>query len=287
MKGKVVFRVQKIKSSRALRGALAHNLRVQETPNADSTKLKKNVFGKGMTTIDDCMKRYTDLIRSQKVRTNAVHAIEIVVSGSSERMHEMSLKERTEYFKDSLNWLSGEFGGSNNLISVVIHNDESTPHMQAIFIPIIDGKLNARAAIGGERSRLSEMQTDFAEKVSEKYDLERGVKGSKADHVTIKEYAARTKELKEVEQELAVTKLELTNVKSKLENSKESVQKTLTEHFQPLIHAITLLSANMSVEKLRELQIEIAKYDKVKLQIELPGKIESDFERALKPFRQR
>jgi hypothetical protein len=284
MKSKVVLRVAKIKSVRALQGALAHNLRVQDTPNSDPEKLKLNTIGKGMKTINDCMSRYSNLIGSQTVRKNAVHAIEIIVSGSHERMHKMSVKERTEYFKDSLKWLSSELGGFDNLISVVVHNDESTPHMQAIFIPIVKGKLNARELIGGEKSRLSDMQTDFAEKVGEKYGLERGIQGSKATHVTIKEYAALTKNLEEVRSKLAVTTLELTNVKSKLRNSKETVQKTLTERFQPLINAMMLLSANMSVEKLRELQIEIDKYDKAK-QIELPGEVEDDFEQALKPFR--
>jgi hypothetical protein len=287
MKGKVVFRVAKIKSVRALRGALAHNLRVQDTPNADPTRTQSNQIGKGMNTITDCMARYDKLIGSKTVRKNAVHAIEVVVSGSPEVMNEMTAQERTQYFQDSLNWLHKEFGGRSNLVSFVVHNDESTPHLQAIYTPMIDGKLNARAVIGGHRSRLSEMQTDFAAKVSEKYGLERGVKGSKATHTTIKEYAALTKDLEEVRSELAVTKLELTNVKSKLRNSKENVQRTLTSHFQPLIHAMETLTVNMGLESLRELQIEIAKYDKAKLtkQIELPGQIEDDFERAIKPFR--
>jgi hypothetical protein len=141
-------------------------------------------------------------------------------------------------------------------------------------------------------SRMSDYQTSFYEEVAKRYGLDRGIKKSltNATHTALKDYHSElTKELEVLKQELIVSKLELTNVKSKLKNSKETVQNTLTSHFQPLIDAILNLTVNTDLERLRELHVEIAKYDKAKLakQIELPGKVEDDFERTLKPFRQR
>mgnify|MGYP003346521361 CR=1 FL=1 len=61
-----------------------------------------------------------------------------------------------------------------------------------VYVVPIDsatGKLNAKKYLGG-RQKLSEFQTDFANKVASKHGLERGVMGSKANHQTIKEYYA-------------------------------------------------------------------------------------------------
>lgn len=52
-------------------------------------------------------------------------------------------------------WLAEEFG-AENIVSVVLHADESTPHVQAVVVPIKDGKLNAKNWMDGP-ARLSKM----------------------------------------------------------------------------------------------------------------------------------
>jgi hypothetical protein len=279
MSNKAVLRVAKIKSTRALRGALSHNLRVQETPNADHSKTGLNWSAKGMKTIDECMNRYSGLIGSQTVRKNAVHAIEVVVSGSPERMHEMSKNERTEYFNDSLKWLSSQFGGNKNLVSVVIHEDEQTPHMQVIYTPIDEkGKLNARAFIGGHRGRMTELQSEFANEVSIKHGLERGIKGSKATHATVKEYYRATQELESVKHELSQAKYELANVK-------KMALEALERHFKPLVDTLEHFHLTVDVKSLLDVQREISQYDNSEVKKVLPSNVKSDIEQAISPFR--
>jgi hypothetical protein len=45
-------------------------------------------------------------------------------------------------------WLEAEFG-AENVVSIEVHTDESTPHLQAVVIPRKDGKLQAKAWMDG------------------------------------------------------------------------------------------------------------------------------------------
>ena len=68
--------------------------------------------------------------------------------------------------------------------------DETSPHVCAYVVPIDPkGKLNCSHFLDG-REKLTQMQTDFADKVGRQFGLERGIEGSKAKHKTIKQYYA-------------------------------------------------------------------------------------------------
>ena len=83
--------------------------------------------------------------------------------------------------RHSLGWIENRHG-KENVLSAMIHRDETTPHMTVMTIPLDDrGKLNCRSFVGNKKA-LSDLQTDFAEKVSEKHGLRRGIKGSTARH---------------------------------------------------------------------------------------------------------
>ena len=89
-----------------------------------------------------------------------------------------------------MTWLQDKHG-AENILSAVIHNDEITPHLQVMVIPIDErGKLNARELVGG-KAKLSQMQTEFAQEVGKPFGFERGQERSKATHQTIKEYYGR------------------------------------------------------------------------------------------------
>lgn len=63
--------------------------------------------------------------------------------------------------------------------------------MVAYVVPLDGDRLNAKKWLGGKQA-LSQMQTHFAENVGARHGLERGIEGSRASHVTIKEFYART-----------------------------------------------------------------------------------------------
>ena len=180
---KAIFRIAKINNKRGVRAALAHNLRLDNTPNINTELSHLNSNLNGMKTMDECMARYDAAMKGLKVRKNAVLMHEAIVTASPEKMAEMTPQERTAYFRDAARWLVELHGGDmSNLISMSIHNDESNPHAHILLIPKLDNKLNSRAIIGGHRGRLSELQTEFYEQVACKHGLTRGEKNSRATH---------------------------------------------------------------------------------------------------------
>lgn len=199
-----ILRFSKIKSMRDLRGALAHNLRVQDTPNANPARGHLNQIPQRMNTIEKCLTIYGERLGKQAPRKNAIYAHEAVVTGSPDVINGMDENQLQQYFTDSLKWLCDLHGGKDRLVCAVIHRDETTPHLQAIFIPIDDrGRLNSRSILGGHKNRLSELQTEFADRVGARYGLERGRKKSPARHQSLREWYGREPEARAEYEKLA------------------------------------------------------------------------------------
>lgn len=182
-----ILRTRKLKTPGNVAASLRHAFREKETPNADMTRTSENIRI-GADSVEQAM----GLFRSRlpdKVRKNAVHAIEYLVTASPEAMKRMSARQRVDYFNGALKWLR-ERHGKANVFFAGVHMDETTPHLYAYVVPLdAKNKLNCRAFLGGP-AVLSAMQTDFAEKVGFPVGLDRGLKGSKAKHKTISQYYA-------------------------------------------------------------------------------------------------
>lgn len=184
-----ILRVGKIKTKGHLSAALGHNFRERDTPNADLDRKGDNLVLKGPGTGKGVIEAWDDRA-PEKIRKNAVHALEYFIGGSPEKLHAMSREDQDAYFRRALDWLEKRHG-AENVLSAVIHRDETTPHMQALVIPLdARGKLNARELVGG-KDKLSQMQTEFAREVGQPFGFERGQERSRATHQTIKEYYGR------------------------------------------------------------------------------------------------
>ena len=182
-----ILRVQKLKSGGAVYHSLKHNFREQDTPNADPKRTPKNTHHHA-TNVADAIETFNQKL-PDKVRKNAVYCIEYLITASPDKLNSMSKNEQDNYFNDALQWLKNKHG-TDNVFCSSIHRDETTPHLCAYVIPLDENKkLNCRKYLG-ERNSLRDMQTDFFNKVASKYDLDRGIKGSKAKHQTIKHFYA-------------------------------------------------------------------------------------------------
>jgi len=183
--GYAILRTQKLKSPAAVRRSLKHAFREQDTPNADPERTPDNTHA-GASSTAEALERFNARL-PEKVRSNAVLAIEYLVTASPEAMNAKGRGDQDAYFSDALEWLKAKHG-AENVVYAGIHRDESTPHMYAYVVPIdARGKLNCRAFLGGAEA-LSAMQTDFAERVGRKHALERGIQGSKAKHQSIQQW---------------------------------------------------------------------------------------------------
>ncbi len=180
-----VLRIAKVKTMGHVAGLGLHVERERETRNADEARQHANERLAG--TGDWCADVEHRLADAPIIRKNAVLAIEHVMTASPE-FFTAGDERRVEAWRDAnMAWLRETYG-ERNVVAAVLHRDELTPHIQALVVPIDDhGRLNARGFIGGERGRLAELQDSYHEAVG-RLGLARGVRGSVADHQTVKEY---------------------------------------------------------------------------------------------------
>lgn len=239
MNNMVIFRVAKIKTARDLRGSLAHNLRLQDTPNADPSLSHLNIEPSTLSTIDQCLSRNNEVLDGVKVRKNAVLAHEILVTGSPERMAALTRAQQMEYFKDAKQYLDKLHGGQRNLISMSIHFDETTPHCHFIYAPVIDGRLNSRLVIGGHKQRLSELQTEFAEVVGAKHGFVRGIKNSKATHRDLRDLKKLDADVKALNLERSNLLQEVANLQSELSLQENRLGVVSENLLMPLLNAVS------------------------------------------------
>jgi len=206
----VIIRHKKLKSVGHVGAAIQHNSRGMDVPNADPSRSPLNeVSGGGMPTLSTNLKSCT-ITSTQKC---PVIAIEYLVTASPERICDPTF-DREGYFRDAKAYLDNLLG-SDNLIHCAIHMDESSPHMQIIYTPIVDVAASTRrrsvivgknpdgtqqretrefsteagralrAKIFTDKTASKTLQSDFAAVVGAKYGLERGIERSKARHEPI------------------------------------------------------------------------------------------------------
>ena len=190
-----IMRIQKLKTWGDIAGSDSHNFRQRETPNADGERSQDNICLVGVPEID-AREAVKEAIGDQKIRKNAVLAVEIFLSASPEYFRPDNPAQAGNYAPEkfwawkeaSEKWLHEKYG--NRIIKSVLHLDESTPHIHAVMVPLDEkSKLNCRAYFGGSRHTMTELQTDYAKAV-EPLGLERGLKGSRATHQEVKQFYA-------------------------------------------------------------------------------------------------
>lgn len=197
----VILRTAKLKSAGEIGGSLGHTFRIMDTPNADPEKLHLNEHENSLEEIKENIKNRLP----ENVRKNGVRVVEYLITASPD-WNGWGTDAEKEFFDNAKRWLK-EKHGSENVVGLSIHRDETTPHLVAYVVPIDPkGALNARHFLGG-RKLLSDMQTDFASRVSH-IGLERGVEGSKAKHTKIKEYYSEIQKPLKPFQEIEISRLE-------------------------------------------------------------------------------
>jgi hypothetical protein len=115
-----------------------------------------------------------------KTKSNSVYIVETIITASPQFFADMLPSEQREFFERSADFFKSAIG-ERNIISAIVHMDETTPHMHLTFCPIIEDKakggmkLSAKDILGNSAS-LSKWQTRFHAHMSEKWpDLQRGI----------------------------------------------------------------------------------------------------------------
>jgi hypothetical protein len=190
-----ILRIKKHSNFGTISGIGSHVMRTRNTPNANPKLTPKNKTLIGSVDMVADVKARLASAKIGSVRKNGVIGIEHMLTASPEYFQGPDIQKRfNQWFAASKSWLFERYG-QDNVVSLTVHLDESTPHVHAMVVPIEkkasgrfagQERLNARAFTGG-REKMSEMQDSYAAALS-LTGLERGIKGSKARHTTIKSW---------------------------------------------------------------------------------------------------
>jgi hypothetical protein len=187
-----IIRVAKIKTAGAARGKTAHNYRLMETPNADPDRTKalnQEYLNTDRADYWRLAEQRIGEVVTRKVRDDQVRAVEVVLTASPEWFRrgadgQAEDMRESKWVADNLHFLKEKFG-ERNVVSFTLHQDEKTPHVHAVVIPITDkNRLSADTLFNPKT--LSQLQTDYAAAMAE-HGLERGVAGSRRQHQDMKQ----------------------------------------------------------------------------------------------------
>ena len=208
--GYAVLHLEKAKGADS--GMSAHIERTIQPKNADPTRTHLN---RELIQFPDGVRNRTAAIQhrlntaglKRKIGKNQVQAIRIVLTGTHADMEQIEQTGRLdEWCQDNIDWLRKTYG-ADNVVSAVLHMDEETPHIHATVIPIVQTerkkqkkeltakkryrtKTPAPRLCADEvmsRANLIRYQDTYAEQMAA-YGLQRGIKGSEAQHISTHEY---------------------------------------------------------------------------------------------------
>jgi hypothetical protein len=181
-----IIRIAKLTSQAHAHNATTHNYRQHEVSNADPAAQHPN-----LEFINHAKTDYWTLAEARiaeevtrKVRPDQVRAVEVIMTGSPEAFIRDKNGRAADYsnskwLEDNLNFLKERYG-EKNIVSFTIHQDEKTPHVHAVVIPItVDGRLSAKDIFN--REGLRQLQTDYAQAM-QPHGMSRGIEHSQAEH---------------------------------------------------------------------------------------------------------
>lgn len=183
-------------------------------PQIDTEKTKNNyhiIYPQGKY-IDFINERIKSLNLSKKLRSDAIYMNSFVIGSDGEFFKTLSKYEQRLFFENCTDFFCDKYG-RENIISAIVHEDETTPHMHLNFVPIVNGKLCSKDLF--DKKKLSILQTEFHEVVGKKYGLKRGKEGSQAKHISSAEFKANKiiEEAEEIRQETLSYKQALNEAK--------------------------------------------------------------------------
>lgn len=210
-----VVRMQKMKSH-DLKGMQFHNQRERKSQTNEDINEERSHENYDLRNEEniDYNERVKEIIDSQKVSTrktrkDAVLVNELLITSDRNFFERLDPGEQKRFFEESYEMLSERYG-KQNIAYATVHMDENTPHMHLGVVPMREGRLQGKNVFN--RQELLWLQDNFPKHMKEQgYDLERGEKFSKREHLKTQDFKKQTleKEIDFIEKNLEVKKDEL------------------------------------------------------------------------------
>ncbi len=214
-----IMRCAKLKGG-AITASDRHTERAMKTPNADAERTENNLRLRGEKG-DDVKSKVEMIIADaraqtgQRIRKDAVQCVEFFFGASPEyfeksltaeqekiqaergiRQRVIDRQKELEFYRKVDEFMERLEVGGFVFVKAVAHRDEQTPHVVAYAVPLDKNKkLNCKSHLGG-REKLSALQDEYAEAMKP-LGLERGVRGSQAEHQRVKTWYGRVELLDE------------------------------------------------------------------------------------------
>ncbi len=201
-----ILKIDKIKANNngQQRAAYEHNMRlghVGENIDVSKTHLNKTLIDNsdGMAFNDYLAQQMKQIKKEthKKIRKDAVGLIEIKLGFSGikstdspeERLEKEKWKEENldKWVEKSEEFLKDSFG-EENIIQAQLHMDEKTPHIHAMIIPKVEGRLNANHYLSGYKKTLATYHDKYYEYLKDIGGIQRGQQYSTSRGMGAQEY---------------------------------------------------------------------------------------------------
>lgn len=181
-----IIRVAKIKTAQQAHAKTAHNYREHTLSNVDQEAPHPNreYLNHERRDFGELAAQRIEQVVSRKVRADQVRAVEVIMTGSPEVFKRDAQGRAVDYSKskwaqDNLHFLQKKYG-PENVVSFTLHQDEKTPHIHAVVVPITsDYRLAAKELFNPQGLR--QLQTEYAQAM-QAHGMSRGVEHSQTKH---------------------------------------------------------------------------------------------------------
>ena len=225
-----IFRVEPINKLSDLAQIGSHNKREKKAynsnPDIDINKTKDNIeivplndkYIKGFYNLTKEYKKEHDkrmeTMREDRKKTfkkmldnsNNVVADELLFTSDNDFFKNMKKKDIKKWADTCMEFVYNDLGYTKEqVLHDTVHMDEKTPHMHCVVVPLIrkfDKRTNtekytiSKKHYIKDKAHLSTLQDKYYERLINNYfDLERGIKNSDNEHISIKEFKKITKKL--------------------------------------------------------------------------------------------
>lgn len=259
------------------------NYKSKKNPQIDHARTHNNyhIIGRTETYLSYIDKRIRELAPKRKIKDDAVLINSFILGSDGEFFSALSQEQQEDFFRDCTMFFAERYG-EENIISAVVHVDETNPHLHLNLIPVLDGRLCSKNLF--DRKELRAIQSDFHEQVGKKWGLKRGNKGSQAEHLDTA--AFKLKKMKEEAIAAVMQQSEARETIAEAERVQKAAEpvKALLEDYEKAKSEKIPFSGKKKDEQIIALR---TKNEQLEREIEIRGRDQADLFKQLQEAKRR
>ena len=280
-----IIRNQKYKREN-LKGIFRHNERKNENYSNKNIDKEKSHLNYSLKDPKYSYEKEFERIRKEynlkgQIKTVSNIACEYIITSDNEFFNKIGEKETRRFFETAYKFVCEYKNlGEQYILSAKVHNDEDTPHLHLVFLPVVHTKDKKGNAIDKlacsefwkEKDSYRQLQNAFYEyMVSHNFELERGLPKEETNrtHLSIEEYKKVTNydKTKEILKDITLELPEVPSIEDfnrVVFKRNEKIQKEIIEPKDKLIEKLYSENKRLHGEIERQVNVidEAEKYQK-------------------------